>query len=76
VNVAPSTRDPEFYLSHSGYVRALARHILFDEHLAADVEQQVWLAALEHAPRDTGSLEFEVPQASNAAAVQLSVPLR
>lgn len=48
-------RDPQFYLSHSGYVRALARHIVFDEHLAADVEQQTWLAALEHAPRDANA---------------------
>jgi RNA polymerase sigma-70 factor (ECF subfamily) len=48
-------RDPQFYLEHSGYVRSLARHIVFDEHLAADVEQQTWLAALEHAPRDANA---------------------
>ena len=47
-----TTENPEFYLAHSGYVRRLARELVFDEHLAADVEQEVWRAALEHEPRD------------------------
>lgn len=44
--------DPQFYLSHSGYVRRLARALVFDAHAAEDVEQETWLAALGHAPDD------------------------
>ncbi len=48
-------RDPEFLLAHAGFVRALAQRLVFDEHLARDVEQETWLAALEHAPSDPRS---------------------
>lgn len=44
--------DPELLLAHGGYVRSLAQRLAFDEHQARDVEQETWLAALEHAPRD------------------------
>ncbi len=44
--------DPQFYLSHSGYVRRLARALVFDAHAAEDVEQETWLAALGRAPDD------------------------
>src|SRR5262245_22725356 len=50
-----AARDVETLLEHADYVRALARQLVFDEELAQDVEQQTWLAALEHAPRDPRS---------------------
>lgn len=50
-----AARDPEFYLTHAGTVRRLARELVFDEHLAADVEQDVWVATLQHRPRDEGA---------------------
>ncbi|MFH1999706.1 MAG: sigma-70 family RNA polymerase sigma factor [Planctomycetota bacterium] len=37
-------------LAHAGFVHALARSLVRDEHHAADVEQRTWLAALEHPP--------------------------
>ncbi len=37
-------------LTHAGFVRALARSLVGEESRAADVEQQTWLAALEHPP--------------------------
>ncbi|NOT29644.1 MAG: sigma-70 family RNA polymerase sigma factor [Planctomycetes bacterium] len=43
-------------LEQAPYVRALARKLVFDAHLARDVEQEVLLAALEHAPRERGAL--------------------
>src|SRR5262245_46851334 len=52
----PATaKDVEALLEHADYVKSLARQLVFDEHLAQDVEQQTWLAALEHAPRDPRS---------------------
>ena len=48
--------DPEELLAHINFVRALARSLVQDVHTAADIEQQTWLAALEHPPRDRKSL--------------------
>jgi RNA polymerase sigma-70 factor (ECF subfamily) len=45
-------RDPDFYLAHQGYVRALARRMVYDPHAADDLFQAAWLAALERPPRD------------------------
>jgi len=42
--------DPELLLAHSGFVHALARSLVMDENTAADIEQQTWMAALEHPP--------------------------
>ncbi len=42
----------EELLQHAAHVRALARRVVFDAELADDVEQEPWLAALAHAPRD------------------------
>src|SRR5262245_56869158 len=54
--VAASSSEPSTDLdalhAHSAYVRGLARELVFDAGLARDVEQETWLAALEHAPRD------------------------
>ena len=38
-------------LAHAGWVRALSRLLVADPHAAADLEQDAWLAALEHPPR-------------------------
>ena len=39
--------NPELLLSHADFVRALARSLLHDEHLADDVVQEAWMAALQ-----------------------------
>ncbi len=39
---------------HEGYVRALARALLDDEHAVDDVVQQAWLRAIESPPRESG----------------------
>lgn len=44
--------DPDFYLAHAGYVRALARRLVYDPHAADDLFQAAWLAALQRPPRD------------------------
>ena len=44
--------QPELLLGHMAHVRRLARRLVFDADLAREVEQETWLAALEHAPRD------------------------
>lgn len=40
----------EELLSHSDFLRDLARSLVLDEHAAADVEQETWLATLSHPP--------------------------
>ncbi|MBK7876878.1 MAG: sigma-70 family RNA polymerase sigma factor [Planctomycetes bacterium] len=50
--MTPIHRDPQVLLEHAGYVRALARELVFDAHLARDLEQDVWLAALQNVPSD------------------------
>ena len=57
MTVPPSDPDPALVLEHAPYVRALARALVFDRHLARDLEQDVLLAALENAPRDPRSLK-------------------
>ncbi len=63
--MTPPRPDPELLLAHGGYVRSLAQRLAFDEHQARDVEQETWLAALEHAPRDSAK-----PRAWLAALVR------
>jgi len=46
----------EELLAHSGFVRSLARSLVLDENTAADIEQQTFLAALEHPPQIHKSL--------------------
>jgi RNA polymerase sigma-70 factor (ECF subfamily) len=43
--------DADQLLSHSAWVRALARNLLADDALADDVVQDTWVAALGRAPR-------------------------
>lgn len=42
--------DPRELLTHAEFVRGLARRLVLDEHQAADIAQQTWLAALESPP--------------------------
>ncbi len=48
-------RDPDFYLAHAGYVRALARRLVYDAHAADDLAQAAWLAALQRPARDASA---------------------
>ena len=50
--MAMSATQIDALLRHEGYVRALARKLVFDEDTARDVEQETWLAALQNAPRE------------------------
>ncbi|MEZ5963160.1 MAG: sigma-70 family RNA polymerase sigma factor [Planctomycetota bacterium] len=44
-------RDPDFYLTHASYVRALARRMVYEPHAADDLFQAAWLAALQRPDR-------------------------
>ena len=44
--------DPEFLEAHRKFMRAVARSLLYDDHLAEDVVQQACVAAHEH-PRSS-----------------------
>src|SRR5262245_24525771 len=57
--------DPELLLQHAAHVRGLAQALVLDAELAADVEQETWLAALTNAPR-----ELRDPRAWLARVVQ------
>ncbi len=52
-----STPSLEELLAHSGWVRALARSLVADGSSADDVEQQVWLTAMERPPRHSRNLK-------------------
>ena len=43
---------PEELLTHAGFVAALARRLVSDEHAGADVAQQTFLAAIEQPPSE------------------------
>ncbi len=51
------TVNPEELLAHADFVRHLARSLVSDEHRAADIAQDTWLAALERPPADPVSLK-------------------
>lgn len=51
-----SPPDPEALLQHAGFVRGIARGLLFDPAGADDVVQETWLAALRRPPRDGANL--------------------
>jgi len=55
-NVEAQRIDAEFVLAQQGYVKSLARSLVFDETLAEDLAQQVWVAALRHPPSHAGAL--------------------
>ncbi|MEW6073207.1 MAG: sigma-70 family RNA polymerase sigma factor [Planctomycetota bacterium] len=48
--------DPESLLANLDWVRAIARGLVADSHLAEDLSQDVWLAALRRPPREGGSV--------------------
>lgn len=43
---------PEEYLKHAGFVQSLARRLVMDENVAADLSQAAWVSFLEHPPSD------------------------
>lgn len=45
----------EELLAHSDFVQALARSLVSDEHSAADITQDTWLAVLKHSSEDVKS---------------------
>jgi len=45
--------NPEMWIEHRDFVRALARRLLADEHAAEDVAQEACIAALESPPRSS-----------------------
>jgi RNA polymerase sigma-70 factor (ECF subfamily) len=45
---------PEALLRHAGFLRGLARHLVWQFDGAEDVVQETWLASLEHPPRGSG----------------------
>jgi RNA polymerase sigma-70 factor (ECF subfamily) len=51
-----STRSMDELVAHAGFLRALARGMLADEHLAEDVVQQAFLRALARPPAERGLL--------------------
>jgi RNA polymerase sigma-70 factor (ECF subfamily) len=54
-----STETPvpiETLLAQRTWVRQVARALVADEAVADDLEQEVWLRALEHRPRDDGAV--------------------
>jgi len=42
--------NPEELLAHADFVKSLARSLVLDEHQAANIAQETWVAALEHPP--------------------------
>lgn len=46
----------EVLLSHGAFVRGLALRLLRDEHLADDMTQETWIAALKNPPSHSGAL--------------------
>ncbi|MFO0984700.1 MAG: sigma-70 family RNA polymerase sigma factor [Planctomycetota bacterium] len=48
--------QPEVLLQHRAFVRRVSRALVADPHLALDLEQEAWLAAIEHPPRRVEAL--------------------
>ena len=63
--------EPEVLLAHAGHVRQLARRPVFDADLAREVEQETWLAALEHAPRHLANPRAWLSRVARHAAHRL-----
>jgi RNA polymerase sigma-70 factor (ECF subfamily) len=51
-----SVIDTEALLHHGTFVRSVARSLVRDVHLADDLSQETWLAALRRPPRHPGNL--------------------
>ena len=62
--------DASSLLAHSGWVRALARSLVADRHLAEDIAQESWLAASAHPPKSEGNLRAWLGRVVTNAARQ------
>ena len=49
--------NPSELMAHADFIRNLARSLVKDEHSAADVSQDTWVAALSHPPRTGGHVK-------------------
>ncbi|MEM8883713.1 MAG: sigma-70 family RNA polymerase sigma factor [Planctomycetota bacterium] len=47
----------ESLLRHRAWVRRMARALVRDEHAAADLEQETWIAAMQQPPRSEGAVK-------------------
>ena len=47
-----SRPDEQSLVEHRGFVEALARRLVFDQHLADDLVQETLLAAMRNPPRE------------------------
>jgi len=56
MTMPPTSPNLEALLAHSGWVRALAHHLVDDPASADDVEQDAWVTALERPPSHGGNL--------------------
>ncbi|MEW6745317.1 MAG: sigma-70 family RNA polymerase sigma factor [Planctomycetota bacterium] len=55
---APSSLPSDELLRHAGFLRALVRELVADEHRREDVVQETWLAVLAKPPPQQGRLRF------------------
>lgn len=56
MTMPPTSPNLDALLAHSGWVRALAHHLVDDPASADDVEQDAWVTALERPPSHGGNL--------------------
>lgn len=56
MNPATPPLEPSVLLEHAEFVRALARSLVADPGGADDIEQETWLRALRHGPRERTNL--------------------
>ncbi|MEW6744691.1 MAG: sigma-70 family RNA polymerase sigma factor [Planctomycetota bacterium] len=64
-------RTADLLLAEAGFVRSLARRLVLDEHLADDVVQDTYAAALEHPPRHSTRLRAWLATITRHVAVSL-----
>ena len=70
MEVRPDTA--EAFLRHADFVRAIARSMLADEHLAEDAAQETWATAMTHSPARAGSLRGWLRTVARHAAGRLT----
>ena len=67
----PKTASLEELLAHSGWVQALAKSLLADEHQAEDVSQQTLMVALERKPYGGAGLQAWLTRVARGIALNL-----
>jgi len=67
----PETASLEELLAHSGWVQALAKSLLADEHQAEDVSQQTLMVALERQPHGGAGLQAWLTRVARGIALNL-----